>query len=42
MSGNNPMTRLSLLLAFDRAQRAGLHHFAAALVKLYRKEYPAK
>lgn len=34
------MTRLHLLLAIDRAQRAGYVHFAAALIALYRKEFP--
>jgi len=36
------MTRLSLLLAIDRANRAGFHHFTAALIAIYKREYPSK
>ena len=39
---NNPLSKLSLLLAIQRAQAANFHHFAAALVAIYKREYPNK
>ncbi len=35
-----PFSRLSLLLAIQRARDVGFNAFAASLVKVYLREYP--
>ncbi len=35
-----PLSRLSLLLAIQRARDVGFNAFASALVKVYLREYP--
>jgi hypothetical protein len=39
---SDPLSRLSLLLAIQRAKASNFHHFAAALVAIYKREYPNK